>query len=158
SLYPDTCYRFSSGGKPEKIPELTYEDFLNFHKKFYHPSNSYIYLYGNGNIEKQLKLIDEEYLSDFDKTEIDSQIDIQLPFKKRKETVAYYPILKEDNDENRSYLSLNFVLGENIDPELYLMTSILGLLLIETEAAPLKKALIEAEVGEDIFSTTTGGL
>ena len=158
SLYPDTCYRFSSGGKPEVIPNLSYEEFLDFHKKFYHPSNSYIYLYGNGDIEKQLEFIDREYLSEFDKVEIDSEIYIQLPFTERRETVAYYPILKNDPDENRSYLSLNFVLGENIDPELYLMTSIIGLLLIDTEAAPLKKALIEAEIGEDIFSMPTGGI
>ena len=158
SLYPDTCYRFSSGGKPEVIPELSYEEFLNFHKKFYHPSNSYIYLYGNGDIEKQLKFIDEEYLSEFDKTEIDSEIYIQLPFQERKEAIAYYPILKDEPEENRSYLSLNYVLGENIDPELYLMTNIIGLLLIDMEAAPLKKALIEAEIGEDIFSMTTGGI
>ena len=158
SLYPDTCYRFSSGGNPEFIPELSYEEFLNFHRKFYHPSNSYIYLYGNGDIEKQLEFIDREYLSEFDKAKIDSEIYIQLPFQERCETVAYYPILKDDPDENRSYLSLNFVLGENIDPELYLMTSIIGLLLIDTEAAPLKKALIEAEIGEDIFSMTTGGI
>ena len=158
SLYPDTCYRFSSGGNPKVIPELSYEEFLDFHRKFYHPSNSYIYLYGNGNIEKQLEFIDREYLSEFDKAEIDSEIYIQLPFQERRETVAYYPILKDDPDENRSYLSLNFVLGENIDPELYLMTSIIGLLLIDTEAAPLKKALIEAEIGEDIFSMPTGGI
>ncbi len=158
SLYPDTCYRFSSGGKPEKIPELSYEEFLDFHKKHYHPSNSYIYLYGNGDIEKQLKFIDEEYLSNFEKAEIDSEILIQLPFKERQETIAYYPILKDDSDENRSYLSLNFALGEIIDPELYLMTSILGILLIDMEGAPLKKALIDAEIGEDIFSMSTGGI
>ena len=158
SLYPDTCYRFSSGGKPDIIPELSYEEFLEFHKKYYHPSNSYIYLYGNGNIEKQLSFIDEEYLSSFEKAEIDSEILIQLPFEKRKETIAYYPILKDDVDENRSYLSLNYVLGENIDPELYLMTNILGLLLIDMEGAPLKKALIDAEIGEDIFSMSTGGI
>ena len=158
SLYPDTCYRFSSGGKPNVIPQLKYEDFLDFHRKYYHPSNSYIFLYGNGDIEKQLKFIDGEYLSEFDRKSIDSDIYIQLPFQERKETVAYYPILKDEPEENRSYLSLNFVLGENIDPELYLMTSILGLLLIDTEAAPLKKALIEAEIGEDIFSLSTGGI
>ncbi|NMA86451.1 MAG: insulinase family protein, partial [Tissierellia bacterium] len=153
-----TCYRYSSGGKPEIIPELSYKEFLNFHKKFYHPSNSYIYLYGNGDINKQLEFIDKEYLSNFEKAEIASEILIQLPFEKRQETVAYYPILKDDVEENRSYLSLNYVLGENIDPELYLMTGILGILLIDMEGAPLKKALIDGEIGEDIFSMSTGGI
>lgn len=158
SLYPDTCYQYSSGGNPDIIPELSYEGFLDFHRRFYHPSNSYIYLYGNGNVEKQLKHIDENYLSNFDKAEIHSTIGIQKPFTSRNEIVDYYPISSEENDENRSYLSLNFVLGENTDPEIYLMTSILSQLLVESEAAPLKKALLDEGIGEDIFSVSSGGL
>lgn len=158
ALYPDTCYRHSSGGDPDIIPELTYEGFLNFHKRFYHPSNSYIYLYGNGDIEKYLEHIDRDYLSNFDKKDIDSHIDIQRPFKDRKEIVAYYPILKDEDDENSSYLSLSFVLGENTQPETYLMANILSLMLIESEAAPIKKALLQAGIGEDVFSINVGGL
>ena len=158
SLYPDTCYQYSSGGNPDIIPELSYEEFLDFHRKFYHPSNSYIYLYGNGDIEKQLSFIDENYLSNFDKTEVDSSIQVQKPFKTRNELKAYYPISKDENDKNRDYLSLNFVLGKNTDPEIYLMTAILGQLLIEFPAAPLKKALIDAGIGEDIFPVSTDGL
>lgn len=158
ALYPDTCYRHSSGGDPDIIPELTYEGFLNFHRRFYHPSNSYIYLYGNGDIEKHLEHIDRDYLSNFDKKDIDSHIDIQKPFKKRKEVIAYYPILKDEDDKNRSYLSLSFVLGENTQPEIYLMANILSLMLIESEAAPIKKALLQAGIGEDVFSINVGGL
>lgn len=158
SLYPDTCYQYSSGGNPDIIPKLSYEAFLDFHRKFYHPSNSYIYLYGNGNIEKQLKHIDENYLYNFDKAEIHSTIGIQKPFSSKNEIVDYYPISNEENDENRSYLSLNFVLGENTDPEIYLMTSILSQLLVESEAAPLKKALLDEGIGEDVFPITSGGL
>lgn len=158
SLYPDTCYKHSSGGNPDVIPELSYEEFLNFHKKFYHPSNSFIYLYGNGDIEKQLKHIDENYLSNFDKTEVDSKIEFQQPFTSRKEIVDYYPISKDETDENRTYLSLNFVLGDVTDKETYLMTSLLSQLLIESAAAPLKEALTDAEIGEDIFSISVGGL
>lgn len=158
SLYPDTCYQYSSGGNPDVIPELSYEEFLDFHRKFYHPSNSYIYLYGNGDIEKHLKFIDENYLSNFNKDNIDSHIDIQKPFTSRNVIEDYYPISKDENDENRTYLSLNFVLGENKDPETYLMTSILSQLLIESPAAPLKKALIDVGIGEDIFPISTGGM
>lgn len=158
SLYPDTCYKYSSGGNPDEIPNLTYEDFLNFHRKFYHPSNSYIYLYGNGDIDKQLKHIDENYLSDFDRKEIDADINIQKPFTSRKEIVEHYHISKDEPDTNRSYLSLNFVLGNNTDTEIYLMTSILSQLLIESEAAPLKKALLSNGIGEDIFSVAVGGI
>ncbi|GFN35522.1 insulinase family protein [Tepidimicrobium xylanilyticum] len=157
SLYPDTCYQYSSGGNPDVIPELTYDDFLDFHRKFYHPSNSYIFLYGNGNIEKQLKHIDENYLSNFDKAQIDSTIKIQMPFSSRNEIIDYYPISSEESDENRSYLSLNFVLGKNTDPETYLMANIIGQLLVGLEAAPIKKALLDEGIGEDIFPITSGG-
>ena len=158
SLYPDTCYQYSSGGNPDIIPELTYESFLSFHKKFYHPSNSYIYLYGNGDIEKQLAFIDKNYLSNFNKCEVNSHIDIQKSIKSRNTIESYYPISKDENEENRTYLSLNFVLGKNTDPETYLMTSILSQLLVESAAAPVKKALIDAGIGEDIFPIATGGL
>lgn len=158
SLFPDTIYKYSSGGNPEVIPDLTYEDFLNFHRKFYHPSNSFIYLYGNGDIEKQLKHINGEYLSNFDKQDIDSHIKLQKPFSSRKEIIEYYPISKDEPEDNRSYLSLNFVIGSNTDPETYLMTSILGQLLIDSEAAPLKNILLEKGIGQDIFSVTVGGL
>lgn len=158
SLYPDTCYQYSSGGNPDIIPELTYEGFLNFHKKFYHPSNSYIYLYGNGCIEKQLEFIDKNYLSNFDKTQIDSSIKMQQPFEKMNELECYYPISNDESDENRTYISLNFVIGEATDPETYLMISILKELLIESSAAPLKKALLDAGIGEDILSIETGGI
>ncbi|HHV45293.1 MAG TPA: insulinase family protein [Tissierellia bacterium] len=158
SLFPDTIYKYSSGGNPDVIPKLTYKDFLNFHKKFYHPSNSFIFLYGNGNIEKQLRHIDENYLSNFDKQVIDSEIQLQKPFSYRREITEYYPISKDEPDDNRSYLSLNFVIGNNTDPETYLMTGILSQLLIDSEAAPLKNTLLEKGIGQDIFSITVGGL
>jgi len=157
SLFPDTIYKYSSGGNPDVIPELTYEDFLSFHKKFYHPSNSFLFLYGDGDIEKQLKHINENYLSNFDKQEIDSEIPLQKPFNSRREIIEYYPISKDEPDDNKSYLSLNFVIGNNTDPETYLMTSILSQLLIESEAAPLKNTLLEKGIGQDIFPITVGG-
>lgn len=158
SLYPDTPYQYSSGGNPDVIPQLTYEDFLDFHRKYYHPSNSYIYLYGNGNIEEQLDFIDKNYLSNFNRIKVDSNIKIQKPFTQKNELEAYYHISQEESDKSRTYLSLNFVLGQNIDLETYLMNSILGPLLIDSPAAPLKKALLDAGIGEDIFSISTGGL
>ena len=70
SLFPDTSYANESGGDPEVIPELTYGQFLDFHRKYYHPSNSYIYLYGNMDMEEKLRWLDENYLSDFDRIEV----------------------------------------------------------------------------------------
>ncbi|SCG82769.1 Protein hypA [Proteiniborus sp. DW1] len=158
SLFPDTCYKYSSGGNPDYIPDLTYEAFLDFHRKLYHPSNSYIFLYGNGDIKKQLAYIDENYLSDFNKTEIDSHITLQEPFTSRRELTDYYNISVEDNSDNKAYLSLNFVLGEKSNLESKLMNSIISDILVNSQAAPLKKALIDAGIGEDIFTLYVDGL
>ncbi|WIV12754.1 insulinase family protein [Proteiniborus sp. MB09-C3] len=158
SLFPDTCYRYSSGGDPDAIPDLTHESFLNFHSKLYHPSNSYIFLYGDGDIEKQLAYIDENYLSNFDKIEVNSHIKRQEPFASKRELTNYYNISSDDNPENKTYLSMNFVLGDNSDLESYLMNDIISKILIDSQAAPLKKALIDAGIGEDIFVASAGGL
>ncbi|WP_353094355.1 insulinase family protein [Tissierella praeacuta] len=158
SLFPNTCYQYSSGGDPDVIPELSYETFLDFHRKLYHPSNSYIYLYGNGDIDKELSFINENYLSNFNEIKVDSNIEKQKSFNSKNEIRDYYPISADDNDENRDYLSLNFVIGDNSNLEDYLMNKIIDELLIESQAAPLKKALIDAGIGEDIFSADVGGL
>ena len=97
-LFPDTTYGVESGGDPEVIPELTQEEFLGFHKKYYHPSNSYIYLYGNVDILPTLEFLDKEYLSAFDKTGIDSEIQLQKPFAEPAERVEFYPVSAEEED------------------------------------------------------------
>lgn len=158
SLFPDTCYKYSSGGNPDYIPDLTYEAFLDFHRKLYHPSNSYIFLYGNGDINKLLAYIDENYLSSFDKAEIDSHITPQEPFASRRELTDYYSISAEDNEDNKTYLSLSFVLGEKANLESKLMNSIISDILVNSQAAPLKKALVDAGIGEDIFTLNIDGL
>lgn len=156
SLFPDTIYRHSSGGDPFVIPELKYENFLDFHREYYHPSNSYIYLYGDGNVLEHLSYIDREYLSDFDKRDIDTEIKLQEPVK--NDLVEYYPISQEENEENRDYLSLNFVLGKATDKKDILMADILNDVLIYSTGAPLKKALIDAGIGEDILGFPSGGI
>ncbi|MCM1991814.1 insulinase family protein [Oceanirhabdus seepicola] len=158
SLFPDTCYKYSSGGDPDVIPDLTVEDFKDFHRKFYHPSNSYIYLYGNGDIEKQLQFINDEYLSNFERKFIDSALTLQAPFKEKKECTTYYAISEDEPSENRTYLSANFVFGEFADAKTYLMVNILKNLLIESSAAPLKNALIDKGIGEDILFMNSEGI
>jgi len=153
SLLPDTPYGVESGGDPDFIPELTYEDFIAFHKKFYHPSNAYIHLYGNGNLEEQLEFIDREYLSHFERQKIDSSIELQKPFDEIKEIQADYPISMEESQECKTYLSLNYVIDRSTNPEIYLAFQILEYLLLETPASPLKKALLEAEIGKDVFGS-----
>ncbi|AYF53311.1 insulinase family protein [Clostridium botulinum] len=157
TLFPDTTYGVESGGDPEVIPELTYEQFIDFHKKFYHPSNSYIYLYGDGDLDKELKFINDEYLSRFEKMSIDSHIDIQKPFGEIREVVSEYPVSQGDSGNDKSFFSLNFVLKDN-SPETYLAFEILEYLLLETPAAPLKKALIQKGIGKDVYGYFDSGI
>lgn len=152
SLFPDTAYGVESGGDPECIPELSQKEFIEFHKKYYHPSNSYIFLYGDGNIDKQLQFISEEYLNNFDKITVESSISLQKPFSKMEEVKMDYPISCDDDENGKTFLSMNFVSGDNIShPEMHLALEILEYLLLESAAAPLKKALIDAEIGKDVF-------
>lgn len=150
SLYPSTTYAISSGGDPEEIPQLTYKDFLDFHKKYYHPSNSYMFLYGNGDLEKELSFINDEYLSNFEKKDVDSEINVEVPFDKMAELELFYGIGKDEKEEGKSFYSLNFSIGEAIDSEKYLAFEILAYLLLRTTAAPIKKALIDAGIGKAV--------
>lgn len=149
SLMPNTTYGVDSGGDPDEIPNLTYEGFVNFHKRYYHPSNSYIFLYGDGEVTEELKLIDN-YLKDYEKISPDSEIYTQKPFNEMKEIVIPYTISKEEEDKDKTYLSLNFSIGTSMDAELSLAFQVLTYMLIQNPAAPLKKALIEAEIGKSV--------
>ena len=120
TLFPDTSYRNESGGDPDVIPELTYEQFLNFHKKYYHPSNSYIYLYGDMDMEEKLNWLDQEYLSKFDYLAIDSEIRFQKPFEQMKEVEMAYSITSSESEKDNTYLSYNKVIGTSLDEKLYL--------------------------------------
>ncbi|SDK76276.1 insulinase family protein [Natronincola ferrireducens] len=153
SLFPDTTYQYDSGGDPEAIPELTQEEFTAFHKKLYHPANSYIYLYGDGDIMEHLKFINEEYLQNFEKIKVDSEITLQTPYKEPKTSFVEYSISANEREQDKTFLSLNFVVGKSTNPELHLAFDILTYLLLETPAAPLKKALLEADLGKDVFGS-----
>ena len=158
SLFPDTSYANESGGDPEVIPELTYEQFLDFHRKYYHPSNSYIYLYGDMDMEEKLDWLDREYLSKFDKIEIDSEIRYQEPFDAVKEIEMEYSISSEESEEDNTYLSYNKVIGTSLDEKLYLAFQILDYALLSAPGAPLKKALVDAGIGKDIMGSYDNGI
>jgi presequence protease len=151
TLFPDTPYGVESGGDPDAIPSLTQDQFEEFHRKYYHPSNSYIFLYGDLRILDHLKFIDEEYLGNFNKISVDSQIPLQQPFREPKAVVVDYPISSNEKEEHKTFLSLNFVVGRVTDVETNLAFEILKHLLLGTPAAPLKKALIDAGIGRDVF-------
>ncbi|TCK98768.1 hypothetical protein EDC19_1203 [Natranaerovirga hydrolytica] len=153
SLFPDTPYAYESGGDPDYVTDLTKEDFIEFHKKYYHPSNSYIFLYGDFDIDEKLKWLNKEYLNAFDAIQMDSSIPIQAPFDKVKEKEEFYSISNNEDDKDKTYLSYNYVVGTSSDPEVYYGFDVLEHLLLEAQGAPLKKALIDAEIGKDIFGS-----
>ncbi len=158
SLYPDVCYGFESGGDPDVIPELSYEEFLDFHRRYYHPSNSYIYLYGNMDMAEKLRYLDEEYLSAFDALAIDSVVREQPAFAAQRKVEREYPISEEEDEEENTYLSVNFSVGNTLDKELYIAFQILDYALCSAPGAPLKKALVEAGIGKDIYSIYDNGI
>ena len=158
SLFPDTCYANESGGDPEHIPELTYEQFLDFHKKYYHPSNSYIYLYGDMDFEEKLEWLDKAYLSAFDVLSIDSAIHKQEPFNAMIEVEQKYSITSNEPEENNTYLSYNKVIATSLDRELYLAFEVLDYALLSAPGAPLKKALVDAGIGKDIMGSYDNGI
>lgn len=157
-LFPDTCYGFESGGDPSEIPNLAYEEFLDFHRKYYHPSNSYIYLYGNMDMAEKLEWLDQEYLSHYDKMEIDSEIRMQKPFEKPVEETIFYSITDGESEEQATYLSVSDVVGTDLDPKLYIAFQILEYTLIDAPGAPLKQALLDAGIGQDILGGYDSGI
>lgn len=158
SLYPDTSYSVESGGDPEVIPELTYEQFLDFHRTYYHPSNSYLYLYGDMDLQEKLEYIDKEYLSTYDYLHIDSEIRMQQAFEERKEVIKEYSIMDNEAEEENAYLTYNVSIGDNLDPEKYIAYQILDYAVCSAPGAVLKQALINAGIGVDVYSNYENGI
>ncbi len=153
SLYPDTCYSLNSGGDPEVIPELSYEKFLEFHSTLYHPSNSFIYLYGNMDVWEKLLFIHREYLKDFDAIEeLDTCIMPQKAFERPVEVTKPYPVMEGEDTVGKAYLSYNVSAGTSLDPELCVALQILDYALCSAPGAPVKQALVEAGIGKDVYS------
>ncbi len=152
SLYPDTTYGVVSGGDPEVIPELSYEEFLDFHKTYYHPSNSYIYLYGDMDFEERLIWLDKEYLSKFDYLKVDSEITPQKSFDALKETEDFYSLGEDEDTNDNTYFSLNIAIGKEKTRELTLGLQVLDYVLFEAPGAPVKQALLDAGIGKDILN------
>ncbi len=158
TLFPDTCYGKDSGGDPVHIPELSYEKFLDFHRTYYHPSNSYIYLYGDMDMAEKLAWLDEEYLSHYEERPVDSSIREQKAFEKPVECEFSYSITDGESEENATYLSVNTVVGDDLDPKLYVAFQILEYTLLDAPGAPLKQALIDAGIGKDILGGYESGI
>ncbi|WP_425058678.1 hypothetical protein SCACP_33340 [Sporomusa carbonis] len=153
ALFPDTTYGVESGGDPDHIPELTQEQFVAFHKKYYHPANSYIFLYGDLDLDDSLKFLNDAYLKDFTVTQVDSAIALQPPFKQTVVKVFDYPVSPQESTKDKSFITLNIAAGKATDPESYLALMMLEHILLETPAAPLKKALLDAGLGKEVFGS-----
>ena len=158
TLFPDTCYGKDSGGDPVHIPELSYEKFLDFHRTYYHPSNSYIYLYGDMDMAEKLTWLDEEYLSHYEERPVDSRIREQKAFAEPVEREFSYSITEGESEEDATYLSVNTVVGDDLDPKLYVAFQILEYTLLDAPGAPLKQALIDAGIGKDVMGGYESGI
>ena len=158
SLYPDTTYGVESGGDPKNIPDLSYEQFLEFHKSYYHPVNSYIYLYGNADMQERLEWLDKEYLSKYERIEIASEVGVQKAFDKPLYITLPYPITDEESEEKQTYLSYNAVVGDVMDPELYIAFQMIDYALVGADGTPLRKALLDAGIGTEINSQYENGI
>ncbi len=154
SLFPDNTYGVDSGGDPAVIPDLTYAEFKQFHDTYYHPSNSYIYFYGDDDADTRLKLIDD-FLVDFDQLPLKLEIPLQARFDQPSRMTFGYDAGEEaEGDADKGFVQVNWLLAEATDTQTMLALRILSHILSGTSASPLRKALIESELGEDFI----GGL
>lgn len=158
SLFPDNSYSTESGGDPENIPELSYEEFVAFHKKLYHPSNSYIYFYGNCDMSERLEYLDREYLSKYDSIFVDSEIETQKPFDKMRRLEAEYSVTEEEGTDDKTYFAYNMAIGTSLDKELCMAFDILDYTLLTVPGAPVKQALLDAGLGEEIYGVFESGV
>jgi hypothetical protein len=169
SLFPKHIYSVDSGGDPRNIPDLTYADFKAFWENYYHPSNSFIFFYGNDDPDARLKLM-EGYLKSYKRKKVKSTVKPAKPFKRAKKVEYSYDAGSDTDIESKNYLVVNWALPETTDPILNFSLRILGSILIGTPASPLKKALLgiqalgrprglglETELRHLIFSTGLKG-
>lgn len=152
SLFPDITYGLDSGGDPKVIPSLTYENFRDFHLKFYHPSNARIFFYGNDDPDKRLEILDE-YLREFGKASPGSEVPLQPEIPEPKRIVREYAAGAAEEapaDGLKGMVTLNWLLPETADPVTNLAFSVLEYILLGMPGSPLRKALIESGLGEDV--------
>lgn len=149
-LFPDNPYSNSSGGWPEAIPELTQEQFRDFHNRYYHPSNSYIFVYGDADLNEELEFIDREYLSGYDRIDVATDIPLQASPDKAEIVKSAYGLPAGAETQNQTFIAWGAVVGRNIDRELAISLDILSDALVNNESAPLRRAFLEAGLGKDV--------
>lgn len=152
TLFPDTIYRHDSGGNPAHIPDLTFEQFQAFHQRYYHPSNGYFYFYGDDDPTERLRLVND-FIADFDRAEPESAIGVQPMFATPRHAEFTYPVAEDESTERKGMMLMSWLLPDNRDPHLAFALEMLEYLLIGTPGAPLRKALIESGLGEDLANS-----
>jgi Zn-dependent M16 (insulinase) family peptidase len=151
-LFPDNTYGASSGGYPQAIPQLTYDYFKEFHKKYYHPSNSFVLLYGDADLSKELSFLDKEYFAGYEKSDKKVEIPLQTAFESGKSAEKPYSVPMGATTEDQTFLSYSFVAGLNTDQELVMALDVLSDAMVNHQSAPLRLALQEAEIGKDVYA------
>jgi len=154
SLFPDNPYGFDSGGNPREIPNLTYEQFKAFHETYYHPSNARIYFYGDDDPEARLRIL-QGYLDAFEPIQVDSQVKVQPPFKEPRRMERGY-MVDEGTPNPKAMITCNWVLGETAETQKNFSLRILEYILLGMPGSPLRKALIESGLGEDLAGEGLG--
>ena len=150
SLFPDNAYHFSSGGDPKNIPDLTYEHFKSSYQTYYHPSNALIFFYGDDDPTERLRRVDA-YLSGYDRREVDGVVALQPRFTEPRKATGAYGVGPETDLQKKAMVAVSWLLGETTDPEYVLSYDILEYILIGTLASPLRRALIDSGLGEDLL-------
>ncbi len=148
ALFPDTLYGLDSGGDPASIPDLTYEQFRAFHATYYHPSNAWIYFWGNDDPTERLRRLDE-YLKDFPAQDVNSKITLQAGFEQPQRREIPFDTA-EAEDEPKHHITLNWGLNDKTDMETVTGLQILSEILLGNSASPLRRALNESELGEEV--------
>jgi len=153
NLFPENTYGYESGGLPASIPDLTYSKFLDFYKKYYHPSNSYITIYGDGDTDKELAFINDNYLKEYKRSKDKVTLKTQKPFEKIKRVEADYPVAAGEDTKGKTFLSLSFVAGGAAQTDLSMSLDVLTSVLVDLPAAPVRRALQKAGIGKDVYAT-----
>ena len=158
SLFPHNCYQYESGGDPKVIPTLTYEEFREFHKKYYSPTNSFIFLYGKMDFEERMEWMDKEYLSKFEKIDFDTEVEIEKPFDKPKEESVFYPVGEEESMDKKTQYAFAYALDNNKDAKLNMAISFLCDALVNHPGSPMKKAILDSGLGLSVDASADEGL
>ena len=150
SLFPDTQYHYDSGGQPETIPDLSYEEFKNYHETYYHPSNCRVFLYGNISSEKQLQFLENEFLNSFVKKNVDTEIKNQVRWDKPRAIEFTSPLTDNEDPKGKSTIAVNWLISDIGKPMDLLSMEVLSDILLSNSGSPLYKAIVDSGLGADL--------